>query len=253
MIQTAQRVSDIDVTDNFVFQRSALVYAETSKVVGGDCLEIGTGMGYGIKYIAPKVDSFVTVDKNIVLQNNIPPNTEVIKMKMPDLSKFNDNSFDFVVSFQVIEHIKNDNLMLQEICRVLKKGGKFIVSTPNKKMSLSRNPWYIREYTVNEFDKLLSKYFINIEKRGIFGNDKILKYYEENKKAVAKFKKLDIFNLENNLPRFLFKIPYDMLNRLNRKKLLEKDNLQTKDIKMTDYFVNTADDNCFDLFFTATK
>ena len=49
-----------------------------------------------------------------------------------------------VVTFQVIEHIKNDHLFIQEIKRVLKQDGLFIMTTPNRKMSLTRNPWHVQ-------------------------------------------------------------------------------------------------------------
>ena len=47
-------------------------------------------------------------------------------MNVPPL-KFDDNSIDFVVTFQVIEHIKDDEKFIQEIHRVLKPGGKLIL------------------------------------------------------------------------------------------------------------------------------
>ena len=85
-------------------------------------------------------------------------------------------SFDFVISFQVIEHIKNDKLFVKEIFRVLKDGGKFIVTTPNIEMTLTRNPWHIREYTITELENLLLQDFQSVKKSGVFGNDKIKKY-----------------------------------------------------------------------------
>jgi len=44
---------------------------------------------------------------------------------------FADNSFDIAVSLAVIEHIKNTENFLDEIRRVLKKGGFIFFSTPN--------------------------------------------------------------------------------------------------------------------------
>ena len=55
---------------------------------------------------------------------------------------FPDRSFDCVISFQVIEHIKRDAEFVREIHRVLRPGGRFIVTTPNAPMSLTRNPWH---------------------------------------------------------------------------------------------------------------
>ena len=43
---------------------------------------------------------------------------------------FDDNSFDLVISFEVLEHIPNLEQILLEISRVIKPGGKFFFTTP---------------------------------------------------------------------------------------------------------------------------
>jgi ubiquinone/menaquinone biosynthesis C-methylase UbiE len=258
IIQTAERVSQNDASDNFVFQRSILAYVKAAELVSGNVLEIGTGSGYGIEIIAKQADKYTTVDKFIsepaakLLENNIN-NVEFVQMNVPPLKDIPDNSLDFVISFQVIEHIKNDDKFVSEIHRVLKKKGKFIVSTPNIKMSLTRNPWHIREYTVTEFETLLAKNFGDIEKLGVFGNEKIMEYYNKNKESVKKITRFDIFNLQYRLPRQVLQIPYDILNRINRKKLLNQNSSLVTNITMEDYFLDTANDNCFDLFYVAQK
>ena len=257
-IQTAERVSHKDKSDNFVYQRSVLAYVEAAKLVSGRVLEIGTGSGYGIEIIADHADEFVTIDKfetDELSKKEIQAreNVKFMQMNVPPLKGIEDNSFDFVISFQVIEHIQNDGLFVSEIHRVLKKGGKFIVTTPNKKMSITRNPWHIREYTVDELDILLKKSFPKVDKKGVLGNDKIMKYYEENKKSVHKITRFDIFNLQYRLPRQILQIPYDILNRMNRKKLLKENTDLVSDIVMDDYFVKQATNDCFDLFYVAEK
>jgi 2-polyprenyl-3-methyl-5-hydroxy-6-metoxy-1,4-benzoquinol methylase len=75
------------------------------------------------------------------------------KMEIPPLLNIESDSVDFVVTFQVIEHIQDDKFFLEDIHRVLKPGGTLLLTTPNKLMSLSRNPWHIREYTPIEMKK----------------------------------------------------------------------------------------------------
>jgi len=45
---------------------------------------------------------------------------------------FENNSFDLVINQEVIEHIENQELLLQECGRILKTGGHLILTTPNK-------------------------------------------------------------------------------------------------------------------------
>jgi 2-polyprenyl-3-methyl-5-hydroxy-6-metoxy-1,4-benzoquinol methylase len=252
-IQTAERVSHQDKSDNYVYQRSVLAYVEAAKLISGKVLEIGTGSGYGIEMLSSSADSFLTIDKFESAAGSKASkeieNVEFRQMTVPPLTGLPDNHFDFVVSFQVIEHIQDDVQFVKEIHRVLKKGGKFIVTTPNKKMSLTRNPWHIREYTIEELKTLLSADFNTVEAKGVFGNDEVMKYYEENKKSVKKITRFDIFNLQYNMPRWMLQIPYDILNRMNRNKLSDKG----VDIKMDDYFVSPAKEGCIDLFYISEK
>ena len=144
-LATAERVSR-DASDNFVFQRSLLAYDRAAEIVSGDVLEIGTGTGYGIELVAPHCDRFVTVDKYAAAGDRHAANVEFRRMCVPPLG-FEDESFDFVITFQVIEHIDDDAAFVREIARVLRPGGRLILTTPNAPMSLTRNPWHIREYT----------------------------------------------------------------------------------------------------------
>tara|TARA_B110000093_G_C12894995_1_gene377815 strand:- start:430 stop:1194 length:765 start_codon:yes stop_codon:yes gene_type:complete len=251
-IQTAERVSGSDVSDNYVFQRSLLAYIEAAKLISGKVLEIGTGSGYGIEIISPVADEFVTVDKfetSALEKIKGHDNVKFIQMNIPPLVGLEDNSFDFAISFQVIEHIKKDHDFIKEIHRVLKPGGKFIVTTPNKTMSISRNPWHIREYKIEELTSMLGKYYSSVDSKGVFGNETVMKYYEQNKTSVNKTMRFDIFNFQWWGPRWMLQVPYDYLNRRNRNKLTDAG----AHIQLEDYLIDDAKEGCFDLFYVATK
>ncbi len=254
-MQTAERVSHTDLSDNYVFQRSQLAYYHAQKLVNGTVLEIGSGQGYGISIIAPKSQRYIAIDKfpSPFVQPENAPKIEFIQTNVPPLDQIETGSIDFVVSFQVIEHIVKDQKLIAEVHRVLKPGGQYIVSTPNIKTSLTRNPWHIREYTAEQFKTLLSKNFGQIEALGVFGNEKIMAYYRENKKNVEKITRFDILNMQYWLPRQILQIPYDILNRRNRRKLLNQNQSLVQDICMDDYFMAPVNDECFDLFYIATK
>lgn len=251
VLKTAERVSR-EVSDNFVYQRSMLAYVEAAKLVEGRVLEIGTGTGYGVDIIAPNVEHFVTLDKYRSEElGALPANVEFIEAKVPPLP-FADDSFDCVVSFQVIEHIKRDRAFVEEVRRVLKPGGRFIVSTPNRPMSLTRNPWHVREYNAKQFGELLAS-FSKVEARGVAGNERVWAYYEKNRESVNRIMRFDILRMQWWLPRWLLQLPYDVMNRLNRRRLHKQNSALTEAIAMDDYYVTEVDERCFDLFYIAQK
>lgn len=251
-LQTAERVSARDASDNFVFQRSILAYYKAAELVSGRVLEIGTGMGYGVEVVAPAAERFITVDKSQAYSVDLPSNTEFRQMTVPPLD-FADESFDYVISFQVIEHIKRDRDFVKEVSRVLRKGGSFIVSTPNAPMSLTRNPWHVREYRAEELRQLLAPHFESVEMLGVGGNEKVMAYYEKNREGVRRITRFDPLDLQHRLPRWMLQLPYDLLNRLNRRRLLSQNSDLTTSITRDDYHIGPVTDCSFDLYFIARK
>jgi hypothetical protein len=120
-------------------------------------------------------------------------------------------------------------------------------------MSLSRNPWHIREYLPQELADLAKKIFPNVEMKGITGNDKVMAYYEENKKSVDRIMRFDIFNLQYRLPAAILRVPYEILNRWNRNKLQSGGNQLVSDIHHKDYMVVDDAAEALDLLLIVRK
>ncbi|WP_418991222.1 class I SAM-dependent methyltransferase [Alistipes sp.] len=251
-INTAERVSR-EASDNFVFQRSLLAYHEAAERIRGEVLEIGTGAGYGIEVVAPRAARFITIDKHEPAPELLAlPNVEFRRATVPPLP-FEDGMFDCVISFQVIEHIQRDRGFVREVSRVLRPGGRFILTTPNAPMSLTRNPWHVREYTADELRALLGGEFSRIEALGVSGNEKVMAYYERNRRSVERILRFDPLDLQHRLPRRLLALPYDLMNRLNRRRLLRANTELTTSIRMDDYALGQVTNESFDLFFIAEK
>lgn len=254
-VYTTEIASESISSDNPIHQRLLKAYYLAKPYVQGDLLEIGCGEGRGVELLAPQVSSFTAIDKIgeviDVLRERFPAHT-FTQSHIPPLS-FEDNIFDSIVSFQVIEHIKEDKQYLEEIHRVLKPGGVAVITTPNRPLSLTRNPWHVREYTSKELENLAGSIFSKVEMKGITGSDNVWKYYEENKRSVERITRFDFLNLQYRLPAPLLRIPYDILNRYNRRKLEQGNAKRVADIGLKDYILSDQPAKSLDLFAILTK
>lgn len=157
---------------------SAYVLFATGHVSGKRVLEVGCGSGYGADYLSHSTAGIVALDMSVstvagywedyrkgalsfVLGNGV---------QLP----FRDALFDVVVSFQVIEHIEPAVVRgyLGEVRRVLRNGGTFLCSTPNRRLRLLplQRPWndeHKREYNDGDFRRVLSRVFEKVEVQGL--------------------------------------------------------------------------------------
>lgn len=243
-------------SDNPVHQRLYFPYTEAAKIIHGNVLELGCGWGRGVETLIEKCDHYTGLDKNepliAQLQARYPKHTFSIA-DLPHLTAFKDNTFDFIVTFQVIEHIQDDHKFLSEAARVLKPNGKILLTTVNRPYSLSRNPWHIREYDTNELRSLMQKYFSKVETMGVGGNQKVWDYYEQNKQSVRRIMRFDIFDLQHRLPAWMLRVPYEILNRFNRNKLMDKTDGLAAEIRWDDHYLSNEPEKCIDFFFVGTK
>lgn len=255
-IFTTEITSEKITSDNPIHQRLFKAYVVASQYVSGDVLEVGCGEGRGIALLMEKARSFTAVDKIETALAELMkryPSASFRSMNIPPLSGLQANAYDVVVSFQVIEHIDKDELFLKEIHRVLKPGGLALLTTPNRKMSLSRNPWHIREYLPQELKRLASPIFSSVVLKGISGNEKVMDYYRENKRSVERITRWDVLGLQHRLPALLLRIPYEIMNRWNRNKLQGKDYRLVSGITHEDYLVTEDPSDALDLLLIVKK
>jgi ubiquinone/menaquinone biosynthesis C-methylase UbiE len=253
---TTEITSESIPSDNPIHQRLLKAYVLAQDYVQGDVLEVGCGEGRGIDLIIDKCKTYTAIDKIEPVIDQLRkkyPSGKFLSGNIPPLIQFADNSFDRIISFQVIEHIEDDQLFLSEINRVLKPGGVALITTPNRPLSLSRNPWHIREYTAKELTDLARKYFAQVEMKGVAGNEKIQQYYERNKKSVDRIMRFDILDLQHKLPASVLRVPYELLNRFNRNKLKDTADELVMSIRHEDYLLTNDADTALDLFLIASK
>lgn len=107
--------------------------------LGGRHLDVGCGNGAQTLKFLKYVDSCVAIDveKNRLnifkqkLRELGLNNCEVKQMDATNL-EFKDETFDIITHIETLEHVPDQEKVLDEMYRVLKRGGLLILSVPNK-------------------------------------------------------------------------------------------------------------------------
>jgi len=253
LLQTAERTTSAVAVSNYVYQRHAFAYISAIGHLGDNVLELGCGSGYGMQMLAPSCSWYIGLDKYIPNNRRASLRTAFFKARLPDLHNIGDSTFDTVICFQVIEHVKEDRRLLEEAYRVLKPGGRLLLTTPNRLMSLTRNPFHIREYTPDSIYRLIGSCFADFDIQGIYGKKIVREYYEDNKRSVENIVRWDIFDLQHRLPAALLKIPYNILNNINRTLLSNTTPDRSARISHEDFYTGALHGHCLDFFVIAEK
>lgn len=145
-------------------------------------LDLGCNTGYGSNIIGKicKAISGVDVSENAINFAIREFSNSGIDFKVVDGKNlpFQDNQFNMITSFQVIEHIVDCSNFINELKRVLSPNGFVVFTTPNSCIRLDpgMNPWntfHVKEYTAHEIENLLLNFFKNVKVLGLFSTDEI--------------------------------------------------------------------------------
>jgi len=101
-------------------------------LINKNILDVGGGTGDILKYFFPKSNLHLVdiSSKALMIAKKNDINTHLINIETDKLP-YKDNFFDFVLSSEVIEHLKDHENFFAEIKRVLKPRGLFLITTPN--------------------------------------------------------------------------------------------------------------------------
>lgn len=154
----------------YLFHKVTYNFA-TEFVTGRQVLDYGCGSGYGTHQIASKCEHITGVDISpeaieYARGHYHAPNLTYTSIETAERAPlpYPESHFDTVLSFQVIEHIRNPASYLSEIRRVLKPGGTFVCATPDRTTRLLTrqkpwNMWHVHEYDAADLKRTLSDYF----------------------------------------------------------------------------------------------
>jgi len=132
--------------------------ASSSIRPGDTVLDCACGLGYGsyVLYNNSRARRVIGVDSDAYAMEYAKSNYAdpgFIDFEAADaqnLSAFADNSFDFIVGFETIEHLPEPKKYLQELFRVLRPSGRIMISAPDRwvdETGKDPNPHHFHVYT----------------------------------------------------------------------------------------------------------
>lgn len=136
----------------------------------GRVLDFACGAGYGSTIVAKSCKGSVS---EVIGVDNDPKAIEYARQKYyhPQVQFLVDDvtdpllpqrlgTFDVILSFETIEHIRNEKDFLLNIYNLLKPGGLLIISTPfgAGRGKPTNEPYHVHQLTEDEFKALFSSY-----------------------------------------------------------------------------------------------
>jgi ubiquinone/menaquinone biosynthesis C-methylase UbiE len=152
-------------------------------------LEVGCGAGRmvkAVKFYRPELEVLgIDISKKAILQAR--ENSQGVEFLVGDIGRlpFEDKSMDGVLMFDLLEHIKEPLLALDEVNRVLKPRGIFSAFTPIEGSPFSiwwmatklfgfkgkeKYGGHIQQYTLKDLLKLLRQSHLKLLKKRYFGH-----------------------------------------------------------------------------------
>jgi len=186
---------------------------------GRAVLDAGSGEGYGAALLAEVAARVVGIDRaeavRVAAARHRAPGLEFRAHELERLGALGER-FDLVVSFQVIEHVRDPLGFLRALARC---GGALVVTTPNRLMSVSENPYHLREWTAAELLALAAPVVPGAHVLGVHGSARVLAWERARGEEVRRLLRWDPLGLRRLVPAAVVRRAFPRLARRVRRRV----------------------------------
>jgi SAM-dependent methyltransferase len=162
-----ERFSPADMSGQLLEAEHLARYRWAATIASGKrVLDAGCGTAYGTAILAEsEATEVVGVDLAASVLDSVraemPENVELLEGDLTQL-ELEDGRFDLVVCFEVIEHFRDPQVVLDHLVRVLAPGGVLLVSSPNRGVYPGGNPHHHHEFKPQELEADLQRRLSNV-------------------------------------------------------------------------------------------
>lgn len=134
---------------------------------GKKVLDVASGEGYGSALLADAALHVTGIDISeeavVFARKKYNKSNLIYQQGSAAALPFESKSFDVVVSFETIEHLTEQEAMMDELARVLRHDGLLIISSPDKleytDIPKHENEFHVKELYRKEFEELIRARF----------------------------------------------------------------------------------------------
>lgn len=158
----AENLKIMNLAINYNDYLSSLIFKYAKNIHSPKILDIGAGYGYFAKRISYKFPKIVCIEPDISQAQIIRSKELEVKKALFGLKK---ESFDFIYTLNVLEHIKNDVSSVKNWVRYLKPGGLILIYVPAFQVlfsSMDKKVGHFRRYRKSELEAIANHLNLSI-------------------------------------------------------------------------------------------
>lgn len=113
-------------------RRLQMIVNAAAAHIEGNILENGCGVGMYVEHLAPFGGKITGLEYDFERAAEAGQRSPRIMNAAGENLPFSTNSFDLILSHEVLEHVQDDAQAIREMVRVLKPGGRIALFVPNR-------------------------------------------------------------------------------------------------------------------------
>ena len=113
-------------------RRLSMILAAAEERISGRVLENGCGVGMYIEHLAPHADVVIGLEYDFERARQAHQHSNHILGAAGEFLPFPKHTFDVILSHEVLEHVQDDRVAVEQMVRVLRPGGRMIIFAPNR-------------------------------------------------------------------------------------------------------------------------